>query len=251
MDLLNELYNKSCEPGYKNYSQISNNITLVNNFFKNFDLARDFFIKREKWKCVEYQGHSQQGYMTLFPNWVGKSLTEKYIFDNKLIVDDYNTQCTFRYMHNEQQVFSLSNSDYFPHIDDVETQDGLLYICLVNLNNTPVSTNFYSYKNKEYCDSKILNEWLDYDKKINEKIQNFYNKKIFTLNEIKYFLENQKPNTNLIKKVNYYPNQAIIYPANLFHSAKVSEEFNENNYRTVLRVIFCVKNLKQNNIKYK
>jgi len=253
MELLNKLYNKSCEPNYKNYNQISNNIILVNNFFKDFDLARDFFIKREKWKCIQYQGHSQPGYITLFPNWIGKSLMEKYIFDNKLIVDknSYEVQCTFRFLHNEQQVFSISNSDYFPHIDDVETQGELMYICLINLNNTPVSTNFYSYKNKEYCDSKILSEWSDYEKNLNEKIQNFYNKKIFTLNEAKCFLENQKLNTNLIKEVNYSPNQAMIYPANLFHSAKVPEEFDENNYRSVLRIIFCVKNLKQKNIKYK
>ena len=55
----------------------------------------------------------------------------------------------------------------------------------------------------------------------------------------KIFLDKkQELNTKLIKEVEYNPNQAIIYPANLFHSPSVTQEFTEDNPRVLLRISF-------------
>ena len=94
MKFLNELYNKSCKPECKSYEQISKHIILIDNFFQNFDKARDFFINREKWRCTRYQGYDKPGYESLFPKWIGKSLMEKFILD-KIIFGLYQIRGIF------------------------------------------------------------------------------------------------------------------------------------------------------------
>jgi hypothetical protein len=79
MEILNELYTKYCKPKCKSYTKISNNITLIDNFFENFEFARDFFASRDKWNCIPYQQHAKPGYESVFPCWIGKSLLEKFI----------------------------------------------------------------------------------------------------------------------------------------------------------------------------
>lgn len=250
MKLLNELYNKSCEPKCESYTKISNDITLIDNFFENFELAKDFFISRDKWKCIPYQKHSKPGYESLFPSWIGKSLMEKFILDNK-IVDDMNSYeiiCNF-YYNEVSPTWSLSNSNYFPHIDSVKNNDILRYICLINLNNIPVSTKFYTYKNKEYCSNEIEKEWDKYNKDAEKELIEYYDKKNITRNEVKIFL-NKKQDlfVKLIKEIEYKPNQAIVYPANLFHSPNVPEKFTEDNPRVLLRIAFDIKILEHKNM---
>jgi hypothetical protein len=251
MELLNELYNKSCKPKCESYKQISSHITLIDNFFEDFDKARDFFISREKWKCIPYQEHSKHGYESLFPSWIGKSLMEKYILDNKISDDmnSYNILCNFFY-HSIDYTWSLSNSNYFPHIDGVENNNILRHICLINLNKVPVSTKFYTYKNKECCTSEMKDEWEKYDKKLRKEVVKYYNKDNITRNEVKLFLDNQKLDTKLIKTIQYNPNQAIIYSANLFHSPSITQEFTEDNPRVLLRIAFDRKITKPKNINY-
>ena len=135
MKFLNDLYDESCKPKCESYKKISSHITLIGNFFEDFDKARDFFINREKWKCIPYQGNSKPGYESLFPSWIGKSLMEKYILDNK-INDDMNSYriiCNFL-CNNSNYAWSLSNSTHFPHYDCVENDNILGQICLINLN---------------------------------------------------------------------------------------------------------------------
>ena len=55
MESLNDLYKESCKPKCESYNQISSHITLIDDFFENFEEARNFFINREKWKCIQYQ----------------------------------------------------------------------------------------------------------------------------------------------------------------------------------------------------
>lgn len=240
MELLNELYNKSCKPKCESYRKISNNITLIDNFFENFELAKDFFTGRDKWKCIKYQGHAKPGHESLFPRWIGKSLMEKFILDNKIIDDmnSYEIKCNF--FHNEKGLtWSLANSTHFPHIDKVKNDNILHYICLINLNNIPVSTKFYMYKNQEYCSSEAESEWHEYTRDIQKEILKYYNKDIITKNEFKVFLDKKQDlDVKLIKKVDYNPNQAIVYSANLFHCPNVTEEFTEDNPRVVLRITF-------------
>jgi len=251
MKLLNELYNKSCKPKCESYKQISSHITLIDNFFEDFDKAKDFFVNREKWKCTPYQEHSKSGYESLFPKWIGKSLMEKYVLNNKISDDmnSYNIECNFLY-NNLNYVWSLSNSNYFPHMDGVENNNILVQICLINLNKVPVSTKFYTYKNKKYCTSEMLNEWNKYDEEMTKEVVKYYNKDNITRDEVKLFLDNQKLDTKLIKTLQYKPNQAIIYSGNLFHSPNVTQEFTEDNPRVSLRITFDKKIIKPKNINY-
>jgi hypothetical protein len=251
MNSLNDLYKKSCKPKYESYKQISNRITLIDNFFEDFDAARDFFINREKWECIPYQGHSKPGYESLFPSWIGKSLMDKYILDNKIsdVMKSYNIECNFLY--DEKFVWNVSNSNYFPHYDGIENTDILGQICLINLNKVPVSTKFYTYKNKEYCTSEMDDEWQNYNKKLTIKLKEYYNNKDnITRDETKLFLDTQKLDTKLIKTLEYKPNQAIIYSENLFHSPNVTQEFTEENPRCLLRIQFYIKSIKTKNINY-
>jgi hypothetical protein len=240
LELLNELYNQSCTPKCESYTKISNDIILIDNFFENFELARDFFTGRDKWKCIPYQQHSKPGYESVFPKWIGKSLLEKFVLDNK-IVDDMNSyEILCNFLYNElTPLWSLSNSNYYPHIDLVKNNDILQYICLINLNNIPVSTKFYTYKNQEYCSGEMQAEWDEYTKDIAKQLFQYYNKKTITRNETKIFLDTRQDlDIKLIKEVKYKPNQAIIYPANLFHCPSVTEEFTEDNLRVLLRITF-------------
>ena len=251
MESLNELYDKSCKPKCESYKQISSYIILIDNFFEDFDNARDFFINREKWKCIPYQEHSKPGYESLFPNWIGKSLMEKYILDNKISddINSYDIVCNFLYNKNPE-LSSLSNSGYFPHVDNIKNNNVLQYICLINLNNVSVSTKFYTYKNKEQCGNELLNEWEDYNKDLNNKLLNYCDKEIITRDKVKLFLKTQKLHTKLIKTLEYKPNQAIIYPANIFHSPNITQEFTEDNPRVLLRISFDRKIIKPKNINY-
>jgi hypothetical protein len=252
MELLNDSYKESCKPKCESYKQISRHITLIDNFFEDFDKARDFFINREKWECIPYQDHSKPGYESLFPFWIGKSLMEKYVLDNK-INDDMNSYriiCNFFY-YSTDYIWSTSNSNYFPHIDSVESNNILEHICLINLNKVPVSTKFYTYKNKEYCSSEIKAEWGEYNNDIKKDLLDHYNKENITRDEFKIFLDKKKDlNIKSIKEVEYKPNQAIIYPANLFHSPNVTQEFTEDNPRCLLRITFDRKIIKPKNINY-
>lgn len=253
MNLLNELYNKSCKPKYESYIKISNNITLIDDFFENFQSARNFFINRDKWKCISYQENSKPGYESLFPDWVGKSLMEKFILDNKIVDDSnsYTTTCNFFY-NESSPIWTLSNSNYFPHIDSIQDEDILQYICLINLNNIPVSTNFYTYKNQEYCNDEIESEWGYYEIDMEKEFRSHCCKKNITRDEAKIFLDKkQNLKIKLIKEVEYKSNQAIIYPANLFHSANVIQEFTKDNPRTILRIAFDRKIIEpEKNFKY-
>lgn len=253
MKFLNELYNKSCKPKCESYKKISNHITLIDNFFEDFEAARDFFISIEKWKCIPYQGYSKSGYQSLFPNWIGKSLMEKYILDNKISDDNnlnsYGTRCNFSY-DELNYIWSLSNSSIFPHTDSLENDNTLEKICLINLNKVLLSTKFYTYKNKKYLTNEMEDKWKLYNKKLETKLKEYYNKDNITVDEAKLFLDTQKLDTKLIEIVEYKPNQAIVYSANLFHSPNITQEFTKDNPRCLLRIKFNEKIIKPNNINY-
>jgi len=239
MESLNEFYNKSCKPNFESYTKITDNIILIDNFFENFEFTKKFFESRDKWKCILYQGHSKTGYESVFPDWVGKSLLEKYIVDNKIIDDlnSYRITCNFSFEHETEPMWMLSNS--YPHVDQLQIENTQQYICLINLNDTPVSTNFYTYNDKEYCSSETSAEFEEYIDNIKTEFENYCGKRNITKTEVKTFLDNKKDlYVKLNKKVEYKPNQAIVYPSNLFHSPNVTQEFTKDNPRILLRIRF-------------
>ena len=240
MKLLNEFYNKSCKPKYESYKQISSHITLIDNFFENFKSAKNFFINRDKWECISYQNNSKPGYESMFPDWVGKSLMDKFILDNNIIddINSYNTVCNFFY-NQLSPLWSLANSNCFPHIDSTQYEDILQYVCLINLNDIPVSTKFYTYKNQECSSIEMKKDFCEYNKDILKELLDYYGKENITREEFKIFLDkNQDLKVKLHRKVEYKPNQAIVYPANVFHSPNVTQEFTKDNPRSVLRITF-------------
>lgn len=249
---LNDLYRKFCRPKYEKYEKIYDDITLIHDFFDNFDEAKEFFISREKWKCIPYQGHSKPGFESFFPKWVGKSLLEKYILDNKISEDinSYELVCNFFY-DQKNEFFSLAGSNLFPHVDDTGINDFVMYICLINLSKVPVFTKFYTYKNKDYCYTEIEDEWNKYTESIQKELIKFYEEKDIKRHNVKKFLDKKKDlKIKLIKKVEYKPNQAIIYPGNMFHCPEITEEFTENNFRSLLRISFVAKKSSMKNISY-
>ena len=175
MNVLNNSYNEFCKSNYNNYKKITDDIILIDSFFENFEKAKVFFTEREKWKCIPDQGHQKPGYESLLPDWIGKSLMERYILHNQINDDlnSYSTVCNF--FNNQNYAWSASNSNCFPHIDGIEVDGVLGYICLINLNNVSVTTKFYTYKDKEYISSEIKDEWYNYDKDINNKFLRYFN----------------------------------------------------------------------------
>ena len=253
MKTLNELYNSSCKPNYNKYKKITDKITLIDNFFQNFDSARNFFINREKWQCIEYQGLSKPGCETIFPMWVGESLMEKYILENKIIKykNSFEVECNFFYDESDY-VWSICNSSFFPHIDEIERKGNLQYICLINMNLVPVETKFYSFRNNEYCATENDDhEWSMYVKDLQNELIDYYNKTNITREEVRLFLNSkEKLDVELYKTIQYNPNQAIIYPANLYHSPNVTSEFTKENPRSILRITFYQKIIKNKMIEY-
>lgn len=248
MELLNSNYVQYCKPGYSKYIKKPNDIFLIDNFFVDFEKARNFFINRDKWKCISYQNHSKPGYESIFPSWIGNSLLEKYILDNKIIDDanSYEVVCNFFY-YDFSYVWSLSNSFSYPHIDAVPTDNILKYICLVNLNSFPVSTNFYSYKNQESCSYELKHDWEKYSDKIKNHIISFYERTNITKKDIESYLNIIDLDIKFLYKIDFKPNQSIIYPANLFHSPNITEDFTEKNPRALLRISYDQKIISKKN----
>ena len=110
MDLLNDIYRKSCEPKCESYTKIDDNIILIDNFFENFKSAKNFFAGRDKWKCIPYQELAKPGYESFFPNWVGRSLMEKFCTDNKKNMQVFFSQKKASKIHFSK-FFKLSGDD--------------------------------------------------------------------------------------------------------------------------------------------
>lgn len=257
MNYLNDLYKKSCKPSYKIYERkINQNITLIYNFFENFNEAKDFLTSREKWKCIPDQSNSKPGMESLFPNWVGKYLIEKFIIDNQIHCDPMSFDIVCNLFYQTPTFCSLTNTGLFPHYDMGESFDGFQkQICLINLNDVPISTRFYSFDDAIELKKNDENKWNRYFAYItSEYFKYCENKKIpkiITRKQLKHFFEEneQKVRFKLIDEIWYEPNQCIIYPANILHSANVTNEFSINNPRTSIRITFDKKidNFLQNN----
>lgn len=253
MEFLNEKFNKFCKPKCKKYKKVSKDILLIEDFFEDFQGARDFFLCRDKWKCNPYQLHSKPGYESLFPQWVGRVLMEKYIIDNKINHDIFSYEIICNFFYNTDSCLSnISNSGLIPHIDNIENKNTLEHICLINLNNISISTNFYSFNEKEYCKNKNYHDlWTEYQKELEIELINCYKKEKITRKEVEIFLRSKSNlKFKLIKEIEYFPNQAIIYPANLFHSPNVNSIFTESNPRSLLRITFDKKMASMKGVSY-
>lgn len=243
MKILNDLFNSSCRPGYKEYKLLGDDIVLIDNFFENFEDSKNFFTKREVWKCIPYQNHSKQGCESVFPSWVGQSLLEKYLIDNKrnfISSSSFNIMTNFFFDYPNEIVWSLTNSGYFPHIDEIQIENYLQYICLVNIQDIEVSTRFYKFRNKHLCQNeKEMKDFDEYYFKIIQDVRNYFGVEYVTREQLKSYIDDNKPfEFEIYNDVKYKPNQAIIYPANMFHSPNMDTGFDELNCRKLLKISF-------------
>ena len=154
----------------------------------------------------------------------------------------YTVVCN--YFYNDNFFTSLSND--FPHVDAIYDTNVINYVCLVNLNEVSVSTKFYIYKNQEHCTHEINHDWSLYSKSIQNNLINLYGEDNIPKNVLDKFLEEEKKylDLNLVKIVNYNPNQAILFPMSVYHAPNLTEEFSEKSPRVLLRITFY-KNLTQ------
>lgn len=243
---LNRLFYESCrvysQPTYYNPGK---NITLIDNFFEDFTKSKIFLTSRNKWKAHACQANSKPGFESILPKWCGVFLLEKYIIDNKINddINSYDITCNFLYKENinydknnvQNKVKNLMsyNVDLIPHIDGIISDDGCLeQICLVNLNDVEITTKFYEFMGKECISAEDNIQWqrfLSYLTNISSKHKN-----------IRSFLERNYKNFpyKLKKVVTFKPNQAIIYPSNVLHTAHIEDHFSFENMRSTLRVTF-------------
>lgn len=240
MNLLNDLYHNSCKPKYNDYKKLSDNILLIDNFFENFEEARNFFINRDTYKCNSYQSNVKPGYESLFPSWIGKSLLEKFVYDNKICIDYfsqdlYDTKCNFLFRDNASAIWSAVHSYTIPHVDGIKPESK---ICLINLNKISIFTDFYSFEDNSSCDYKSYEKWNNYMISVNKKL--LKNNTHITFKDLEEFLDNSIDTSKikLTHTIEYSPNQAIIYPANLFHCSNMSINFTSEFPRISLRISF-------------
>jgi len=239
MKTLNNLFKNSCLLGHCEHNHVSSDIILIDDFFKNFVEAKKFFLSREKWKCLQYyQGDARVGYESLFPSWMGKYLMKNYVKKNKVSDDAGSYSVICNYSYNDNFLTSLSND--FPHVDAMYDENVINYVCLVNLNEVSVSTKFYTYKNQRHCTYEVEPDWSLYSEGIRNNLINLYGEDNIPKNVLDKLLEEEKKylDLNLVKIVNYNPNQAILFPMSVYHAPNLTEEFSEKSPRVLLRITF-------------
>lgn len=244
MKSLNDYYNSSCKPAHNNYYKLINNTFLIDNFFEDFKSAKKFLFDLQKWKSTSFQIHSKSGWESLLPSWVGRYLLQKFVHCNKISDDlfSYSAIVDYRFNNSNEDVWNLSHSTYFPHYDSI-SDDYVQFICLVNLNEVPVCTNFYTYKNNNFCNEELRESWIKYDFEMNEKLKELYKNQKISTDKVKNFLylnpEDMKHKFSY--SLTYNPNQAIVYQSNMLHSPNVPKNFNIQKPRALLRISFLCK----------
>lgn len=234
LETLDKHFRNRCVPNYKEYTFIDKDKTIIHNFFKYFKQSQNFLKSRDKWETNIFDGNLKPGVESIFPNWFVPVFLEKYFIDNKIKEDANSSKSSLIYLYNGIRKYNnLSSESIFPHIDNVKSDDGFLnYVCLVNLNNFPVTTVFWKYKNKSYCENQIDNtEYVNY---VIDKSKIYYQ-----LNDLerKKFINTVKE-LEIVEEITYCPNEALVYPLNLYHSPKIENIHTKHNPRVLLRLTF-------------
>jgi len=218
---MNDLFFKNCKTDYKkNDCSIvdhERNIVVIKNFFHDPLLARKFFLSLPKWECLDdsYKG----GLESFVPSWIVKFLLKDYFhfFGIEPIIGSEESVINHFYYGNIKKDHPAShfNENIQPHYDSFP-DDCKHYICLVNLTESIVETDFWSISGKDG-----VNSFEDIE---------FYNKYIDNCTSI---------NSSVFRKsILYNFNECIIYEGNLFHSPKVEKHFTKDNLRTIMRLSY-------------
>lgn len=231
MKILNDLFEESC---VANYTKIykKQDVYLIPNFFKNYQKSFDFFRNLGAWKS---NNSYNLGFSILLPDYIVRILLNKFFKSKNLLFDEnsFSCECNFWYhgmSHKENSLQDLIGNGVIPHIDYVPNKNELNikdYVCLINLNQTSITTNFWSF-----CDKKFIENEKDY------------------LDYFDFIKSNTFDETLILKKfkkeysIQYEPNTCIVYPSNLFHSPLIDKTYNFDNPRVVLRLSYKSKEAK-------
>lgn len=239
MYTLNESFFKSFNPNLKcKIKSDFDDIFIIENFFESPELVLSFQEKLDKWDTNSF-GTLKPGIEVYLPPWVPNPLLKN--LNRKLNLTpnyyDYSCQVNFNYFFNSE---SLEKSNDFrtkgilPHTDEFfeVNSKNKTYIFLLNLNKSPVVTNFWEYFEKKYEESQ--EQRLDYDEYV----------KKFNINNT----QNEK-NLKVYYECEYNFNTAILYPANMYHSPYIDKKYTSEFPRIMFRIQYVAQ--KKPNLDYR
>lgn len=142
----------------------------------------------------------------------------------------YGQRKKFDKLQSSNGTFDLPHHDSIDFVNEQKT-----YVCLINLNDYPIYTNFWSFNGKTLMIDDSYNIFIN---KINKEYED--KKKIKKIPE----------NLSLIHTIKYEPNQALVYNSSLLHNANIKEKYTNSSPRTTLRLFFNSNPITINNINY-
>ena len=241
MNTLNKNFYSSCKPNLSKIFKISNNIFTIKDFFVNFDQAKNFLNDLNKWECDFYDFTTKSGAESTLP-----LLTGRYLQDNSLLktnIKNFNLHSidiNFLYYGQRKKFDKLQSSNGtfdLPHHDSIDvTNEQKQYVLLINLNYSPISTNFWSFEGNSLM---VDDSYMIFIEKINKEYKN--QKELLKI-----------PKTlSLDNTITYEPNQVLIYNSSLLHNANIEEKYTYSSPRTTLRLFFsCDSITNASNINY-
>lgn len=234
MDTLNSQFYQDCKPNSSELLKIDNHTYTIKNFFSNFESSKKFLTQLNKWQCDCYDFTTKSGKESVLPNLCGmylydKSCLKKHIKNFNL----FSININFLFFNQIKKFDKLQSSNGtfdMPHHDSIyNLNQQKTFVCLINLNDYDISTNFWSFNDNQIMED---DSYLIFIEKMNQN----------------YKLSKKNPkmpeNVSLVKRITYEPNQALIYNASFLHNADIKENHSQSSPRTTLRLFFSCDDIK-------
>ena len=232
METVDEIWNWATElnPDFEE-EELTEYLTIYKNVFKYPDRVLEFQKLLTKW---ESSMSARPGLTSLvLPYWTGKDIVDNLLdYDNELQISENHIDVEYIYFYaNNTQKFRSSeslNEDLYtgncllPH-NDSSTDEIDSHIFLLNLNNRPVRTGFWSMNGEVVADMDLNDELSEYCDTID--INNLEEK---TNNGI---LDN-------VLNIEYNFNEALFYNGKAFHQPWIDNFYTRDNPRIMLRIAF-------------
>lgn len=243
MNSLNTAFYTSCAPSVqRSFIRESEHCVRITNFFSDAQQAGNFCRKLPLWECGPLDTNSKPGAESLLPNWLPRYLLLDYFVKEGLQLSGASQHltavCNWLY-HGAIKCKEMLSSyavegEILPHVDFVPTAEHTAYICLVNLNNHEVSTNFWRFNGRELCHTST--DFEEFQNCIARRSSEYLSLPGEQRREFCASL----PELRQSLRVTYQPNEAIIYPAHAYHSPAVEPRHTASNPRLLLRMSYRV-----------
>lgn len=226
MYTLDDEFNKSFGPNRRLQIECEHDdIFLIKNFFESPELVLEFQKKVNKWKTNSF-GTLKPGIESYLPPWIPNVILENLNRKLNLNPDykQYSCQVNFNYFFNSEDLDKnkdLRTKCILPHTDEVFKSDSKtkVYIFLLNLNKSLVTTKFWKFRDKKYEETEEERfQYCDYVKENSSK-DSINNEDLQVYYECKYDF-----------------NTAILYPANMYHSPYIDKEYTIESPRIMFRI---------------